>query len=293
MIGKLYHLAHIVEDLDATDRLYFEVFDCLRPYSNYEKAASRDASIIIISDQCLEPIQPSEDPADAHTPLASFRTQYGYRLHSIAWYVDDIKSFANRLLDHDIRLTGLSGRPVTDPKKGYAVWTNPEDTGAILEFAEPGFAADPRLHQAYSRRRWRDHPLAITHTACVTVLLDNLETADRIYRDALGGTRIHVDTSNAATPRAYYAVGEDTVIEAVAPTSTNTPEGADQVVAGNAVHAVTFATTDLVGACKFLATHGISVTESAPGQVWLNLDPSHGLRMGLTDRAIPGDPRNG
>ncbi len=27
MIGKLFHLAHLVEDLDATDRLYDEVFE--------------------------------------------------------------------------------------------------------------------------------------------------------------------------------------------------------------------------------------------------------------------------
>jgi extradiol dioxygenase family protein len=48
MIGKLFHLAHLVEDLDATDKLYDEVFDCQRYYRGYEKAARREASLVVV-----------------------------------------------------------------------------------------------------------------------------------------------------------------------------------------------------------------------------------------------------
>lgn len=292
MIGKLYHLAHIVENVDATDRLYYDVFDCLRPYRAYDETGRRDASLAIISDLCLEPIHPSDDPADAHTPLSRFRTRFGNRLHSIAWYANDLKGITRRLLDHDIRLYGITGGAVTDPDEGGAVWTHPADTGTMLEFAEPGFAADPRLHRrGFSLDRWRSHPLALTRTSHVTVLLDDLEDAERIYGAALGGVRFHTDTSNALTPRSYYAIGADTVIEAVAPTSADTPEGADHAAAGNAVHAVTLLTADLAGAIRFLASHDIGVTEAGPNHVWLNLDPVHGLRMGLSSASLPGDPR--
>lgn len=292
MIGKLYHLAHIVHDVDATDRLYFDVFDCLRPYRAFDKTGRRDASLAIISDQCMEPIHPSDNPADAHTPLARFRARFGNRMHSIAWYANDLKGITRRLLEHDIRLYGIDGRPVTDPDKGIAVWTHPSDTGTMLEFAEPGYAADPRLHRTYSTDRWRDHPLALICTSHVTVLVDDLGDADRLYGAALDGLRFHTDDSATTTPRAYYAIGESTVIEAVAPTSTDTPEGADHAMAGNLVHAVTFATADLNGACAFLADHNISVTRARPGHVWLELDPEHGVRIGLTDVALPGDPRS-
>ena len=50
MIGKLFHLAHLVEDLDATDALYDEIFACQRYYRRYEKAARREASLLIVSD---------------------------------------------------------------------------------------------------------------------------------------------------------------------------------------------------------------------------------------------------
>ena len=291
MIGKLFHLAHLVDDLDATDRLYDEVFDCERYYRGYEKAARREASLLVVADQCMEPIQPSSDPDDAQSPLGRFRARFGSRMHSIAWYVDDIKVFTRRLLDHDIRVVGLTGRPVANPADAVAVWTHPADTGALLEFCEAGFAADPRLGPDFSTARWRDHPLALTRTSHVTVLLDDLADAARIYGDALGGELIHTDLSEPTTPRAFYAVGEDTVIEAVAPTTDTTPEGADHAAAGNAVHAITFATADLVGARDFLWTHGLGVTEVSPTHFWVNLDPGHGLKLGLTDGSIPGDRR--
>lgn len=293
MIGKLYHLAHLVEDLDATDRLYYDIFSCLRPYHAYEEAAKRAASLVIIADQCLEPIHPSDDPADANTPLARFRARFGNRMHSIAWYTDNVQEFARRLLDHDIRLFGLSGKPVTKPEAGAPVWTHPADTGTLLEFAEPGFAADPRLHRSFKLDLWRKHPLALIRTSHVTVLFDDLRDAERVYGSALGGALLYTDTSDPTTPRAYYAIGENTVIEAVAPTTVDTAEGADHAAAGNMVHAVTFATADLAGASRFLADRGISVIAANPHQVWLDLDPAHGIRMGLTDAAIPGDARSG
>lgn len=292
MIGKLFHLAHLVEDLDATDRLYDEIFDCERYYRAYEKAARREASLLVVADQCLEPIQPSADPDDATSPLGRFRSRFGNRLHSIAWYVDDIVAFTRHLLDHDIRLVGLTGKPVTEPGDSVAVWTHPGDTGALLEFVEAGFANDPRLDPDFSTQRWRDHPLSLTRTSHVTVLFDDLADAQRIYGDVLRGTPLHTDLSDPATPRAFYAIGEDTVIEAVAPTSDDTPEGADHARAGNAVHAITFATDDLAGARAFLAGKGLTVTDAAPGHVWIDLDPGHGLRVGLTDQSVPGDSRS-
>lgn len=294
MIGKLFHLAHIVDSLDDTDRLYDEVFDCDRWYREYFRAARREASLLVVADQCLEPIQPSSDPADAASPIARFKSRFGNRLHSIAWYVDDITAFASRLLDHDIRLVDIKGRAVTDAADAeavVAVWTHPADTGCLLEFCEAGFAPDPRHAPDFTTARWADGPLAITRTSHITVLFDDLADAERVYGEALGGELLSTDESDPETPRAYYAVGEDTVIEAVAPTTDSTPEGADHAAAPGSVHAITFATTDLDGARVALAGHGITVTDGGPGHLWLDLDPAHGIRMGLTDRSIPGDTR--
>ena len=291
MIGKLFHLAHLVDDLDATDRLYDEVFDCQRYYRAYEKAARREASLLVVCDQCMEPILPSSDPADATTPLGRFRSRFGLRLHSIAWYVDDIEAFTGRLLEHGVRLFGLTGRQVTDAAGSVAIWTHPGDTGALLEFCPSGFAADPRLDDGWTTDRWRDHPLGLLRTSHVTVLFDDMAAGRRVYGDVLGGEHLHTDDTDPSVTRAYYAVGEDTVIEVAVPGDADTPERRDLAGAGNAVHAITFASADLDRAADHLAGHGVATTRTSAHDLHLDLAPGHGLNMYLTDRTIPNDTR--
>ncbi|MGF1600049.1 MAG: VOC family protein [Acidimicrobiales bacterium] len=290
MIGKLFHLAHLVDDLDATDRLYDAVFDCHRYYRDYERAARREASLLVVCDQCFEPIMPSSDPDDAASPLGRFKARFGNRFHSIAWYVEDIEAFTARLLDHGVRLVGLTGKPVTDPSRSTAIWTHPGDTGALLEFCPSGFAADPRIEPGWTTERWRNHPLGLLRTSHVSVLFAEPEQGDRVYGEVLGGRLLHRDTDPQGQ-RAYYAIGEDTVIEVVVPADPDSRAGRDLAAAGNAVHAITFLTADLDRATAFLAEHGIGVSALPGGDVHVDLDPGHGLDLRLTDRVIPGDAR--
>jgi catechol 2,3-dioxygenase-like lactoylglutathione lyase family enzyme len=285
IIGKLFHLAHLVEDLEATDRLYDDVFACERIYHDYEHPARRTASLNIVADQCFEPMWLSDDPSDAGRTLQRFESRYGKRLHSIAWYVEDITTFTRHMLDCGIRLTGLTGKPVTDATV-EVFWTDAADTGVLLEFCEARYVDDPRLAPDYDKARWLEHPLGLTHTSHVTVLVDDLDLARRLYGETLMGEHLSTDDSDATRPRAYYAVGADTVIDAVAPTTSTTPEGADYASAGSAVHAITFATLDLERAVEFLASKGIETVGEGKHQVWLDLDPAHGIRMGLTDAPI-------
>ncbi len=291
MIGKLFHLAHLVEDLDMTDALYDQVFACQRFYRGYERAARREASLVVVCDQCLEPIAPSADPADSLRPLQRFKARFGNRLHSIAWYVDDIEPFTARLLDNGVRLVGLTGRPVTDPTGTTAVWTHPGDTGALLEFCPAGFARDPRLDPGWTTAPWRQHPLGLLRTSHVTVLFDDASAGHRVYGELLDGRLLHADTTDPTVARWFYAIGEDTVVEVAVPSDESTPEGRDAASAGNAIHAVTFATADLAQAAAFLTEHGISTTRKSDHEIHLDLAPTHGLNLFLTDRTIPGDTR--
>ena len=49
-IGKLFHLTHVVDDIDTVDKWYDEVFAVTRFYHGYEKLAGRVASLITIGD---------------------------------------------------------------------------------------------------------------------------------------------------------------------------------------------------------------------------------------------------
>ena len=291
-IGKLFHLAHLVEDLDRVDRWYDEIFACERFYRRYEKAAQREASLLVISDMLMEPIMPSNAPEAASSPLGKFKKRFGNRLHSIAWYVEDVKELSAALQAHGIRQVGLTGRPIVDPQEAVAIWTHPRDTHALLEFCEPGFAADPRLAPGWTASRWRDeHPLAIQHTSHITVLFEDLAAAAEVYGRALGGRLLHTTETAGSARRAFYAVGEETVIEAVQPLVDTTVEGRDFAEFGEGVFALTFKTVNLKGAAAFLGSKSQRLQENPDGGFTVDLEDSFGLRLAFTDRTIPGDLR--
>ena len=191
------------------------------------------------------------------------------------------------------RSVGLKGEPITDPRKAVAVWTHPKDTHALLEFCEPGFAADPRLADDWTDDRWaKDHPLCITRTAWITVVVDDPAHARAVYGDALDGHLLHERTDPNGTHRAFYAVGEETVIEAVAPGAGDTSaEGLDHAANGEGVHAIVFATADLDGAVAFLRERGQRLEQVGPDTVFVHADDSFGLRVGFSRAAVPGDTR--
>jgi extradiol dioxygenase family protein len=290
-IGKLFHLAHLVDDLDAVDRWYDELFDCERFYRRYEKAAQREASLLVVSDIVMEPIMPSSAPEAAGSPLGKFKARFGNRLHSIAWYVDDIQACSADLLESSIRQVGLTGKPVTDPTKAVAIWTHPRDTHALLEFCEAGFAADPRLEPGWSTERWRRHPLAIERTSHVTVLVEDVDEAGEVYGEALGGRPLHGEDVAGERRSAFYAIGEDSVVELVQPLSATSEEGRDLARVGEGVYSLTFATADLDGAAAFLRSKGQRLESAGDRTFALNLDDAHGLRDRFTSAPIPRDTR--
>ena len=290
-IGKLFHLAHLVDDLDAVDRWYDEIFGCERFYRRYEKAARREASLLVISDIIMEPIMASTATEDAGTPLGKFKARFGNRLHSIAWYVDDITACSAHLLSCGIRQVGLTGKPVDDPTKAVAIWTHPKDSRALWEFCEPGFAADPRFAAGWTDRRWRDeHPLRIERTAHISVVLHDLDSARALYGEALGGALLHEEQVDGQR-RAYYGVGEETVIEAIQPLDATSLAGRDLADNGEGVHAVVFATADLNGAAAFLERKGQRLEGRSADSFWINRDDAFGLRVGFSDRRVPNDTR--
>lgn len=294
-IGKLFHLTHVVEDLDSVDAWYDDIFAVDRFYKGYMKAATRHASLVVLSDIVMEPIQlATEVPGADETPIGKFRSRYGQHYHSIAWYADDMPDGLNRFIGAGIRLYGLTGRPVTLERPSPAIWTHPKDTHALLEFAPADdVASDPRLKPGWTDATWRNHPLGIQRTSHVTVIFADVADADNVYRDALGGRLIHEEDVPGRRRSRYYAVGEDTVVEAAQPLSADSPEGRELEKYGEGVFAATFATSDLAKAGAFLESKGQRVTRDDDGATSLVLEPevAFGMRVGFSERRVPGDTR--
>jgi catechol 2,3-dioxygenase-like lactoylglutathione lyase family enzyme len=291
-IGKEFHLLHVVSDLDAADEWYDRIFAVRRFVRNYMKAAMRKASLVLIGDFVMEPAQPVQKPGWEKSALGKFYTRYGQHFHSIAWYVDDLRQTSIDLSNHKIRMFDMVGNPVTEAVRGDAVWTHPQDTHAAFEFAiAPKFFIDPRLQPAWSTEFARDqHPLGIERASHLTVLFRNLDDARGVYGEALGGKLIHQESSQ--TKRSlFFAVGEDTIIEAAQPLVASSHEGQDLERAGEGIFSVTFKTKDLNRAAEHLRAHKQRIEFDGANTLIINRDDAFGMVIGFTDRSIPNDPR--
>jgi catechol 2,3-dioxygenase-like lactoylglutathione lyase family enzyme len=291
-IGKEFHLLHVVKDLNAADEWYDRIFSVRRFVRNYMKAAMRKASLVLLGDFVMEPAQPVQQPGWEKSALGKFYSRFGQHFHSLAWYVDDLRETCQVLSEHKIRLFDMVGKPVTDPGRGDAVWTHPQDTHAAFEFAAaPRFFIDPRLQPGWSMEFPRDqHPLGIERVSHITMLFGDLNNARRVYQDALGAKLIHEQESAGHKRSALFAVGEDTVIEAAQPLSTSSPEGRELEQTGEGIFAVTFKTRNLVCAADHLRSNNVRF-ELSDNSLVINRDDAFGMVLQFTEQALPNDPR--
>jgi catechol 2,3-dioxygenase-like lactoylglutathione lyase family enzyme len=289
----LFHLTHVVSDLDAADRWYDEVFAVCRYYRAHMKPAVREASLLAIGDCVMEPVQLARVPGAEHSPIGKFYARFGQRFHSIAWYVDSVEDTCAALSRHNIRLYDLVGKVVTEPQGQLAVWTHPKDTHALLEFAViEKFPIDARLQPSWSAAFWREqHPLGIERASHITVLVRDLREAKTLYQEILGGTLLHEEESPQQKRSAFFAVGADTVIEAAQPLSATGPEGRDLEQAGEGIYAVTFKTRDVKKAADFLQAKKQRIEWQGTESLVLNREDAFGMVIGFTQRRIPHDLR--
>ena len=285
-VGKEFHLLHVVSDLDVVDGWYNEIFAVRRFVRNTMKAAMRKASLVLIGDFVLEPAQPLRHMQGwERSALGRFYSKHGQHFHSIAWYVDDLTETCMRLTEQKIRLFDMVGNAVIKPsRRDGAVWTHPQDTHAAFEFAAvPKFFIDPRLQPGWTTDYWRDrHPLGIEGASHMTVLFRNLEDSRLVYEKALGAEVIHHGQIPGRKRSLYFAVGEDTVVEAAQPLSSTTPEGKDLARAGEGIFSVTFKTRNLERAADYLRSKAQEFTEDGDSLV-LNSDQAFGMTIGFTE----------
>lgn len=291
-IGKLFHLTHVVKDLDAVDKWYDEIFSVNRFYRGYEKLAVRNASLVAIGEIVMEPVQLANVPGAENSPIGKFQSRFGQHFHSIAWYVDRVPAMLDDLSKHNIRFYDVAGKPVTPPSRTPAIWSHPKDTRALLEFARVGdYSIDPRLQPGWSSAFWRDgHPLGIERASHITAIVGDLAAAKRIYGDMLGGKLLCEDETPGRTKSVFFAVGEDTIVEAAQPLSAGSVEGRELEVNGEGIYAVTFQTRDLNRAADFLKSKKQKFVSERDTLV-LNPVDAFGMTIAFTSRRIPNDPR--
>jgi catechol 2,3-dioxygenase-like lactoylglutathione lyase family enzyme len=292
-IGKLFHLTHVVSDLNAVDRWYDDIFAVTRYYHGFAKAAGRDASLIAIGDVIMEPMTPAKVEGLRNLSVKRFHDRFGEHFHSIAFYVDDVPAISTHLANHNLKMWDVTGRTVTPPNEKFAVWTHPRETPGQLEFAIVGSnSIDPRLQPAWTTEFWRErHPLGIEHASHLTTVVKDLSAAKKFYCEVLGGKCFHEHETPGRKRSAFVAVGEDTVVELAQPTTSNSVEALDLEKNGEGVHALTFKTRNVARASDFLKSKGMR-PERDGDSISMGREQCFGMVIGFTERPLPGDPRD-
>ncbi len=299
-IGKNFHVVHVNTRLKPLMDWYEDVFSPKwRGMSTYSAGEKRDADLCYISDLCMEPMAPSYRVQGAETmPTGRFHGRFGSHLHSIAWYVaDGLPELFERLRDQKVRLYKGGGGAVTsaDEVQG-GLFTHPRDTVGQWEFvaAGGGGAVGPTTYPGWSAAFWRDeHPLGILPSAWhLTVAVQDLEKAKRIYTQLLNGKLVHEEVNDANKTRsAFVAIGEDSLVELATPTSPDSLVAKDLDKNGEILHSITWRVQDVDRAAYHIKGRNVRVIRQGKDTILMHPDDAFGAVMYFSQRAIPNDPR--
>ena len=292
-IGKLFHLTPLVDSLADAEYFFNSVFSPLCMMRNYSEHWHRHAAIFIIAETSIEPMEVLPPPPGKEaTSWYRYTERYGMRVHNIAFYVDGIDDLERRLQAAGVR--------TTDAGSGNTVFCHPKDTPGMLEFfpypSEPWEAMDPRMRPEWPAFRdsfWRgSHPLGLDRLSHITVVVQDLAAAEKFYVEVLDGLPLPEQPATLpdATSR-YVAVGEDTVVELLAPGAGDSRAARDLASAGESVIGVTFTVRDIAPAHEFLGRTAARVATSREHDIVLDVDATWGCEYRFTDRVLTGDPR--
>jgi catechol 2,3-dioxygenase-like lactoylglutathione lyase family enzyme len=293
-IGKLYHVIHIVSDIEAAERWYSDVFsvDWFQPRA-FSPIEMRDASLGLIGDFVIEPMVMAKAPGAEERPTGRFYKRFGQHLHSIAFFVDNHQSLYERMKRHNIRIVASAGARTDKAPPGGAFFTHPRDTACQFEMMDGARTErDPRFTKGWSPAKWRDHPLGIEITSHITVLVRDLAKATALYAATMDTKLLFEEESPAtACKSAYLVLGEQTVVELAMPLAKDSLAGEDMEKNGEIVHAVTWRVKDLARAESYLASKGLRTRRLGKETVIIEPADAFGAVLGFTSRRLPKDPR--
>jgi len=291
-VGKLFHLTPLVDDLGDAEYFFNSIFSPLCMMRNYAELWHRHAAIYVIAETSIEPMQCLAPlPGKEATSWYRYVEKYGPRVHNMAFYVDDLADLDRRLQAAGVR--------TTDAGSGTTVFCHPKDTPGMLEFhPSEGLweQMDPRFRPEFDAFRdafWaQHHPLGVQRMSHITVAVDDLPRAEKFYVEVLDA--IPLPDQDATVPGGaarYVVVGDDTILELLAPGDADTTHARDLARVGTSVTGVTFTVRDIPQAAAHFEYRPDFVDEISDHEIRFAFAKTWGCEYRLTDRVLTGDPR--
>jgi catechol 2,3-dioxygenase-like lactoylglutathione lyase family enzyme len=281
-VCEIFHVTHVVDDLDAAVSWYERVFG-VRQFGRSSPFGA-ELALLAVADAVFQPMTPVAGATRAGA--AQFRQRFGEHLHSLALYVEDDEDLVRSLRERGYFLAGSSGAELS--RLPDEIWTRPRETPCLFEFFRRPLSSDPRFQAGWDRDYWRtQHPLGMLGVACLTVAVPDIEAAKTFFVDALGGKVVHEsDATPYGTRSTFVALGQSTVMEVAQPVEPESLAAQDLERHGNILHAVTVRVVDTGQAGRHLASNGVAWSEPAPGHLLVEPDQAHGVVFRFTDREL-------
>jgi hypothetical protein len=307
--GLMYHVIHLADDVPTLNDWYGKVFDADWWWPaeglNWSEVEDRYASLLAVSDLCVETMAPKLPP-NAEYPVARYFLRHGARFHSLSSLVDDIEGFAQRLLDRDVYI-GMpgGGRMEKVPPDIYYFYPSPRSVGGLnLQITRntdgafsPAVGTDPRIQDDWSERarRWSDqHPLGIERTGYATMAVADVDASHALLLDLWGAAPVHDGVDEERGVRSRFVQLGHLLLELASPlpstTTTNAPMADHIGRFGDALYQMTFLVRDLDAVEAYLPTVGVRCARTSPAVVSAEVDDCLGANYAFSTRTCPSDP---
>jgi hypothetical protein len=279
-IGLMVHSVHMTDDVAKLNDFYEDVFGGLMfmgvDAPSYLESEDRLASLIMISDLCIETMAPRM-PVNEKKPVGKFYAKYGQHLHSVGYLVDDLPGLGDRMIEDGIYIGRPGGGKIErmEPEVMY-FYPSPRDTGGLMvELCRTHMPNDPRENESWSSivKQWeRSHPLGIKRMLYVTLGCENLDVAVKRYVETLQAVPIAAGVDATGEFKFHTLALGDCLLQLAEPLVADSPLGRHVARWGNLIYSITFRVNDLDSAETWLNSKGVRT--SRPAQGVLAADPA-------------------
>ncbi len=297
-IGLMVHAVHMTDDVRRLNRFYEEVFGGVLYMGvaepSYFPPEDRWASLIMISDLCIETMAPNA-PIDPAKPVGKFYSRFGERLHSVGYLVDDLVGLGNRLIENGVHIGKPGGGRINemDSEIAYFYPTPKATSGLMVELCRTHMPADLRELDSWSsmRKFWElSHPLGIKRMLYVTLGVRDLDSAVKVFVDTLQGMPIAEGIDDGGHYKFAVIQLGDCLLQIGEPLDEESSLGLHVARWGNMIYSVTFRVRDLDSAQAWLNSKGIKTFR--PRADLLAADPADTFNAPyfFTTAVLTGDP---
>jgi hypothetical protein len=297
-IGLMIHAVHMTDDVRRLNRFYEEVFGGVTYMGveepNYLPAEDRWASLVMISDLCVETMAPNM-PVDPVKPVGKFYSKFGEHLHSVGYLVDDLVGLGNRLTEKGVYIGKPGGGPFTalDSAAAY-FYPSPRDTfGLMVELCGTSIPGDPREFDSWSsmRKFWElSHPLGIKRLLYITLGVRDIESALKAYVDLLQAIPIAEGIDDGGQYKFAIVQLGDCLLQIGEPLDEESPLGRHVARWGNMIYSFTFRVNDLDSAQAWLNSRGVRTSRPRVGLLAADPADTFNAPYFFTTDVVDNDP---